>query len=329
MLMKTQNHSSKENAEIATLDVELQDFCRRLPMLTDKMIIDMVNGLEVASDCIRTSTSRTKTLDRAWDAFTGASNRGQNIINENFQNGLSTSVSWLQALEVNQAQTNRGIKLVADRLYETRRGVEKLIEAHLGLRNELEQLQSSLNYQCGEIEKKQDHIQEELKRIGLRQSAKNHMDRIFDKWDAGHLEQFAPFTQLLLVMEELFWSPFGEHHRKDPEFRDQVRDKCIIQLRKLLNYQNDSLISMEEWLNPITRESTVTRFTITYLLGSSNNDPAIAPISHAVVSTAKMSIVGSTSPLRFEERHPKLPVVIGKKRFIEKIIDETNIRLSS
>ena len=68
------------------------------PQLTEKAIIDLVNGLEVAGDHLRCRSTRPL-AGRIWHALTGRASREQYLIDINLKTGLEAVTAWVQDIQ--------------------------------------------------------------------------------------------------------------------------------------------------------------------------------------------------------------------------------------
>ncbi|MDF0728679.1 diguanylate cyclase regulator RdcB family protein [Cytobacillus sp. S13-E01] len=296
---------------------EIQEFVNNLPILKEKMMVDFINGLEVSNDHLQVRSKRGSLFSRFWDGITGTRFERQQRVDEQFQRSLETVNIWLQQLQGHQLETYRAITIVSDKLYETRQGIEKLVKSHLKLRSEVEELEERFNQFALVSNQKMTRFQEEIERLGLRQSAMIALDNVFYSWESGtRFRGFSPLIQLLLVLEELYWSPFGEYDKLDPEFRNQLRDRCIIQMKKLTGYSGKTILPTKTWLEHITTAPALQKEAVQSLLGPAQRD----------ISLSQMVLVASKSNNLIELKKGA-PIVLTSSRLSEHLIKETGERL--
>lgn len=130
---------------------ELEDLLEKIPVLQDKHIVDLVNGLEVVKDHIRVrERSNNSFFQRMVDAFSGKSALRQKQIDQNLSTGFESAVVWLEHLQAQQIRSDRALAHVTYKLTETRAGVQKLALRHLELENEV----NLLCERMGELEER-------------------------------------------------------------------------------------------------------------------------------------------------------------------------------
>ncbi|WP_135550892.1 diguanylate cyclase regulator RdcB family protein [Paenibacillus cymbidii] len=317
----------KEAAESAVAesiieDNEICDLLRDIPVLQDKMIIDLVNGLEVAREHIGVRNQRNHSItSRAWDALTGRAARRQQHIDQNIAEGLRTTAMWLENLQVGQIQTDRALTYVSNKLLETRNGVQKLVYKHLELKATLELLDERLLM----YQQRTNALQDEVRSIGLRLSAKNHMDKEFDKWEAGGYKKFAPLTQMMLVLEALNWGSFGKYDKENPEFREQVYDKCCIVLANREGI-NDRHLPTAEWLTPVAKEKDVHKKMFAFFF-----DTELAPMQNVVSRIMQQDMrncdLEELIKTTLLEKSKVIPLIYSSKRLSERLLTESRTRL--
>ncbi|SET45708.1 YjcZ-like protein [Natronincola peptidivorans] len=313
-----------ENLEINTNeeDNDWKKLIEEVPILKEKMIVDFVNGLEVTNDHIRVRASRQGPVARLWDGITGKSAQRQQIIDQNFSQALQTTKVWLQNLQSAQIESNYALNNVINRLNETRQGVTKLINHHLQLKQTVSQLYEELEMLEVKFLDKHIYLKEEIERLGLRQSAMIHLDKAFDAWESGRkYKGLSPFTQLILVLEELYWSPFGEYDQINQEFREQLKDKCVIQLRRITGLQGDMLVPTEQWFTYIASEKVLYKDMLRYILIFEENKYNHLPISSTIINTTENAIDLNNY------HNDRLPLVLSPSRLSERLIRETGERL--
>lgn len=314
----------KEAAQSVIEEQEICDLLEGVPVLQDKMIVELVNGLEVAHDHIRVRDQRQHSVvARAWDALTGRAARRQQHIDQNIAEGLRTTTIWLENLQAGQIQTDRALTYVSNKLLETRQGVQKLVFKHLELKETVERLDERLQ----QYQLRTDALQEEVRSIGLRQSALIHMNKEFDKWEGGGYKKFAPLTQMMLVLEALNWGPFGNYDKENPEFREQVYYKCSIALANREGIK-EQLMPTVDWLTPVTKEKEVHKQLFAYLFHSDLESESLQAAICRVMQLDIMRCDHSESiKAALQDERRTIPFVFSSKRISERLLTESRSRL--
>lgn len=171
------------------------------PHLTDKMIVDLVNGIEVIDDQIKVAKTRTSKWIRFKDSYTGRANQRENIINDNLAKCLQSTASWLQNHDYELASVNLAITKVTDKLLETRSGVMKLNNKH----NELKELVITL---ANTVEAKHNELYDYIRDVDLRTRADRQLDRVMAKWQAGGFSSDT-YSNIYMILDTLKNNEFG------------------------------------------------------------------------------------------------------------------------
>jgi hypothetical protein len=305
-------HVNNQDSSTLNEHQEIMNILKDAPILKEKMIVDFVNGLEVSNDHLRVRSNREGIFNRFWDSVTGKTFDRQQRIDEQFQRSLETINVWLQRLQMDQIETYQAITSVSDKLIETRMVIRKLTDSHFKLKDEIQFLNDQFNAFAVATDTKLNILSDEISRLGLRQSAMIHLDNVFYAWEAGRkYRAFSPLIQFLLVLEELYWSPFGQYDKINSEFRDQLRDRCIIQLKELTGFNGHSIIPIETWFNQIQSSPNLHKEMILYVVGS--------PEKKTNVTQSILKAALTDKPYVLEQG---IPLVLSPGRLSERLIQE-------
>ncbi len=205
------------------------------PQLTEKALIDFVNGLEVTAEHIRVQIKvNGDFFTRTWSSLNGESALRQNTINEHVTESLQTVSIWLENLQDQQIQSDLAIAKVSDKLVETRKGLLILLERHQNLKQQV----TGIMVQLDDMKNDHQQLSARLDQVDSGRLATQQIEAVFDKWKAGRLDHYPILVRLFLVFDELYWGDFGNYCRKcgleHSEIKrlvQQVQDKSLIQLK--------------------------------------------------------------------------------------------------
>src|SRR5690606_11774738 len=88
------------------------------PQMTDKILIDLVNGIEVVEDHLRCRNTSSPFLERIWNVITGKTLHEQYIIDINLKVGLEAVTAWLKDIQAFQAKSDLALSILADKFSE-------------------------------------------------------------------------------------------------------------------------------------------------------------------------------------------------------------------
>ncbi len=211
--------------------------------ITDKMVVDLINGIEVTNDHIKVSKSRVSKKCRFFDAISGKSAQRQNLINENLANGLECAGKWLQKHDYELGSINVAITKIGTKLIETRQGVMALQSKH-------ERLATSVHQLANIVEVKNKELVNYVRDVDYRVRAEKQLDRIFDKWSAGRLNHLEIYPRVYSVLDILRNNDFGfyltqgsaeENYKK--AMLENLHDKLKIQFCDDLNIATTDFMS--------------------------------------------------------------------------------------
>lgn len=249
------------------------------PQLTEKSLVDFVNGLEVMDDHIRIrEQTNNQFITRLWGDLNGENALRQNTIDQHVTESLKTVSTWLQCLQHQQIQSDLAITKIGNKLLETRQGVMILLEKHNSLHHEVKKILISMDG----MNQKYSQLSIRLEQVNDGRLATQHSEAVFDKWQAGRLNHYPVLIRLFLVFDELYWGDFGNYcrqcgleHREIKRLIEQLQNKSLIQLKH--DWVNNQLSPLAYDWQTDTKQSlqnlqTEHRDVIAYLTNNAIND---------------------------------------------------------
>ncbi|NMO94988.1 diguanylate cyclase regulator RdcB family protein [Paenibacillus lemnae] len=315
-------HEREYNAE----EQEIRRLVQSIPILQDKMIVDLVNGIQVTQDHIRVSQDRITGLgSRIVDAVTGKSALRQQRIDQNLNEGLRSTMIWLENLQASQIQTDRALAYVTEKLSETRQGIMKLVDKHVALKNEVRQLTEQMHGLEEQFTQQSEQIRNQLTSIDMRQSALIQMNQEFDKWAGGGYASFSPLLQMFLVLEALSWGPFGVYDAVNPEFREQLNYKCAVLLKDVRGIPMRNLPT-DKWMLSLVKERAAHKEMLRFLLQDDAELLASLPLQSTMLKVVDLE-EHSAESMRSILTQVNVPLVFESKRLSQRLLMESRIRL--
>ena len=218
------------------IDAEL---LQRHPQLTDKALVDWVNGLEVVGDHLQLRSQEKGFLGRIFDFSTGTTERRQQQIDQNLHAGLSAALCGLQDLQRHAARSDLAVEIVTQKLTETRAGVMRMNVKFTGQFEAVWQQMDAIIADYGPRLADLELRTARLERLDLVDA---HIEFVLSKWSAGHYQSFSPLARLFVACNELQWGDFGDFQRQlsrqtMPDSRGErtletVRNKLTAQMRR-------------------------------------------------------------------------------------------------
>ncbi|MUG91944.1 hypothetical protein F7734_05495 [Scytonema sp. UIC 10036] len=272
-------------------EITLYELRKQHPQLTEKAIVDYVNGLEVLDDHLRFRNQINNSfLTRIWDSITARTAQRQQVIDINFTTALKTVSVWLQDIQLSQADSDIAIAHIAKKLRETRAGLMGLQQRHQELAEKVEAIDQSLEIFQIQVDNRFTELESRIQQVDARTLASTHLEQVFDKWQAGRLNTYPLLARLYLVIDELHWGDFGTYCRsrwKSSEvdnFIEQLVNKACSQMRQDLKGDISEITLSKEWLSPIIALPKELREVLGYLTDWAS--PQTTPVTWTIRNTA-------------------------------------------
>jgi len=223
----------------------LQDLQQRVPIVSDKVLVDLVNGIQVNQDLIRFRQNRGF-LGHLLDGFTGSDRNSQILIDNNLNVGMQSLHQWILSLSDNLRISNVALEITQS----------KLLEARNALRNHrqeidlLTQITDHLQIQLNDHEQRIHNLERRVYRIEVIQE----IDRIITSWSSGRTYQgFHWSVQIAFVIREIVDFVLSDYERTtgDRQLRQKAIDQLIISSHKI----PDNSFSLSVLLNLAHQET--------------------------------------------------------------------------
>lgn len=312
-----------------------------VPPLTDKLLLDLVNGLEVVDDHLQVRASKQGFVARGWDALTGKAARRQQNIDETLTGGLKAATEWLRELTRVQVKTDLGVRAVARTLMKTRDALGRLADRHDDL--EAHVMKALMRLEA-RVAAQGEELQRQIDELGLMLKARDHINRVFAQWEARRFDRYPLLTQVFIVVETLFWGPLSllpeeEVRRLYPE----VLDRCVAQIHRRLegaphgrpNGSSPAVFVTNDVLAPLRTAPAEQKNMVRFMLTEAS--PGEHPVNYAMVSVSggpygnehPDSGTGTQAGTGAGWGHPdNLPYVLHVDSLAERLMEEARSRLS-
>lgn len=291
------------------------------PQLTEKALIDFVNGIEVIDDHIRfRETINQGFAGRLWNDLTGQSHLRQQTIDQHVSGSLNAISNWLQFLQHTQIESDLAYSKVSEKLAETRAGVMRLNAKH----NELAQQVNSLISDFERLDDKYIHITKKVTQVDDGRLATQHLEAVFDKWQAGRLNHYPVMIRLYFVFDELYWGEFGNYCRKynlEHEINrliQQAKDKAVIQLKNDLKIEDETTVWA--WREQLAAEMQTLpsdyQQVLAYLTDDASADsmPMLWAVNHLAIGQNELEICRN------------LPMVFNVQNVVQRFANDFEVR---
>lgn len=314
---------------------QIAELQRRIPVVGDKVLVDLVNGLDVSRDLIQYRRRRSL-LRQLVDQFSGKDEKLQSLLNSNLITGQAALHQWILELCDSIRISQVALQTTQDSLLETRSAIRRQHETLQIQDGKLQALHQHLEQLTAQIHARFNQIETRISRLELRMAARDEFERIFTVWAAGQTYQKLPWAiQILLLVREIFSSTVLAYELRSGDtlhFRELLINEIIIASRQMpekffgledlleqswrgLTEPDQDLIAglVEVRSIPQHRLQTMPhRFTIATTL-----ELAMLPTNAQLVKPAKCAIELCRSQIA------DISIVTDTRRFVSELIQET------
>ncbi len=278
------------------------------PQLTEKAIIDLVNGLEVVGDHLRCRNTRSF-VRRIWYVITGRSSREQYLIDINLKTGLEAVTAGVQDIQAFQAKSDLALTAVAKKLTETRTALNRQAARQSGLEEAISQIQRRF-----------DGLTQRVNKLEVRNKADDQVALLLHQWEERMSRIRSPLVQIFLTIDELWWGDFGRYCRlvrntQDGDtFIEINRRKLAEHFAAKLTLKAYDFIAAETLLSSVTKMPDEQRELVCYLAdhGTADRKPLFQAIS--------LSAQGETDIVT---KLPKLPRAFSLLSLSSRLLHES------
>ena len=279
------------------------------PQLTEKAIIDLVNGLEVVGDHLRCRSTRPL-VERIWRTLTGRASREQYLIDINLKTGQEAITAWVQDIQAFQTKSDLALALVTEKLTETRTALGRQAARQSGIEKTLSCMQEHL-----------DRLTQRVGELESRVKAEGQRDILLSHWEETQGRVVSPLIQIFLTIDELWWGDFGLYCRSAQDTQNvntlveltcrKVAERLAARLENTAFYD---FVSVETLLSSVARITDEQRELVCYLAdrGTADRNPLFQAI--ACSAQGKTDIV---------QKLPKLPRAFSPLSLSSRLLHES------
>lgn len=180
-------------------DTAIAHFAKALPSaVKSRMLIDMVNCLDVANDHLRVKERRQSFFPRMFDFFSGQGGRRDAAIAQSQQTTLREVVNVTTHLARELSDTNLAL--------DQRQALDALAKT---------------------VESERLRVDERLQTLDLRVAAHEQLGLVFKRWAAGDFRHLPLASRASAALQELRWGVFGEFLARRPQEAQTLRESAI------------------------------------------------------------------------------------------------------
>lgn len=218
------------------------------PFLADKLVVDVVNGIEVANEHVRIQRQERGFAGRLIGVLSGKDVQRQAEVNASQNEAIAATFTMLTDLCGAVVKGNRAIVQVNERVDHLSEHLKKLAIHSMEIKHQIEELD------C--IRQNQIYLlQADVKELRLEVKARTQMNLVLSKWDIGLWDSLSLSARCYLVLEELRWGDFGDFLKYGDQSAidslvSTLKNMLIARLQKDMDCTRDDRIDTRLWLSP-------------------------------------------------------------------------------
>ncbi|GAB1542520.1 hypothetical protein NUACC21_51940 [Scytonema sp. NUACC21] len=184
----------------------LKEIQRRVPVVGDKALVDLINGIQVSKDIIRYRKNRGW-FGQLFDKLDGSDKKRRLLLDGNLIAGQEALYNWVleltDSLRISQVAmevTQNSLLEARDAIRNQKQRLQKQEEALFELSNQLNQLAQQVSTRLSNLEVR-------MRQLEVRVAANEDLDQIVTAWAAGQTYTKLPWAvQVALLAREVFSS---------------------------------------------------------------------------------------------------------------------------
>ena len=290
------------------------------PHLSDQLIVDLINGIEVVKDHNKVSESVSSNhVKRFLGGLSGSSGYKQNLINKNVVESLNATSQWLEKHESDFFIVNESLTVISKKLLQTRQGIMQLDKK---LNNHVDDLKQSIEVLEKITSSKSQQLHDYIETIDLRTRADNQLQTEYVKWQAGKLHNLPPELKVYVFLDNLRNGAFSIYYKTASQAEKnrlfhEVKNKLLIRLADDLGIKTQNCKLEDVWVKTAQSISSSMLeqediYSISYL---SSWAPKSIPITHSIHQATL-------------EYYDDIPHVFNMKRWVDRSVDEQLVRVA-
>ena len=212
-----------------TSTLSLEELQRIVPVVSDKALIDLVNGIQVNGDLIRYRKSRG-VFGHLLDSLTGEDYQRQLLLDGNLIAGQQSLCDWVLELSDSLQISQFALEVTQKSLLEARSAIRSN-------RQELLTLDQTLNQLTQQVGLRLDNLDSRVRQLEVLVAASHDFDQIIAAWEAKQTySDFSWIVQVALLSREVFSSSVSFYELETPnstKFRQLLVNKILARSREI------------------------------------------------------------------------------------------------
>lgn len=205
----------------------LQELEQRIPIASDKALINLVNGIQINRDLICYRKSRGF-FGKLFDGSSGADRERQILLDGNLIAGQQALCDWVLELTDSLRISQIALEITQNSLLEARSAIRRQKGELSAQKQDLSMLDSKLDQLTQKVDDQLCTFECRLRKLELRVAAKEEFDLILADWKAGQTYRDLPWiVQISLLIKEVFGSAVIRYELEEIGDPSRYRDLLV------------------------------------------------------------------------------------------------------
>ncbi|MCH8505955.1 MAG: YjcZ-like family protein [Ectothiorhodospiraceae bacterium] len=209
---------------------ELMNLESRVPRVSDKALINLINGIQVNYDLIRYQKQQGF-FGKLFDRLAGTDVGRQNLLNGNLVGGQQALYDWVREFSDSLRVSQIALEITQNSLLEAREAIRRQTRNSIAHRQNLNSLDAKLGNLTHRITGRIEQLEDRVETIELKQAAQQEFDLIITAWQAGTTYRGLPWIiQVVMLVQEVFSSSVARYELRTQDketYRDQLVNKIL------------------------------------------------------------------------------------------------------
>ena len=224
------HHQSNTPAQSAGVPSQstrrIEELQRRVPVVGDKALIDLVNGIQVSKDFIRYRKNRGF-FGQLIDTLLGSDRQRQLLLDGNLLAGQEALYQWVLELSDSLRISQVALEVTQQSLVEARDAIRYYCQRLQRQEEALQQLPHHLNQLAQQVGARLNEIEARIHQLEVHVAANEDLDRIITAWAAEQTYTQMPWAvQIALLAREVFSSSVAMYELETGD-KDRFRQLLV------------------------------------------------------------------------------------------------------
>ena len=189
----------------------IEELQRRVPVVGDKALINLVNGIQVSKDLIRYRQNRGW-FGQLIDTLDGSDRQRQFLLDGNLIAGQEALYQWVLELSDSLRISQVALEVTQQSLLEARDAIRWQKQSEHNHKLALLALSKQFELLAQQIGTRLNHLEARVRKLEVRVAANEDLDRIVTAWAAEQTYNHLPWAmQVALLVREVFSSSIATY----------------------------------------------------------------------------------------------------------------------